>query len=88
MFPLVLGTNFEHEYRRAAAGEIRDFENFYEPWSRWFHNRCFPREGGGVSVYFERHHGRASRAEDRGQPGWLLFRNLNPSPVVEVDWAG
>ncbi|MGE5804221.1 MAG: PAS domain S-box protein, partial [Ignavibacteria bacterium] len=20
--------------------------------SRWFHNRCFPREGGGISVYF------------------------------------
>ena len=38
---------------RAAAGEVRDFENFYEPWGRWFHNRCFPREGGGISVYFE-----------------------------------
>ena len=53
VFPLTLGTNLETEYRRAAAGEIRDFENFYEPWSRWFHNRCFPRDGGGMSVYFE-----------------------------------
>ncbi len=53
VFPLTLGTPLEHEYRRAAAGEIRNFENFYEPWGRWFHNRCFPREGGGMSVYFQ-----------------------------------
>jgi PAS domain S-box-containing protein len=52
VFPLTLGTRLESEYRRAAAGEIRDFENFFEPWGRWFHNRCFPRDGGGMSVYF------------------------------------
>jgi PAS domain S-box-containing protein len=53
VFPLSLGTPLEEEYRRAAAGEIRDFENFYAPWNRWFHNRCFPRDGGGISVYFQ-----------------------------------
>ncbi len=53
VFPFTLGTMLEREYRRAAAGEIRDFENYYEPWGRWFHNRCFPREGGGISVYFQ-----------------------------------
>jgi PAS domain S-box-containing protein len=52
VFPLTLGTNLEVEYRRAAAGEVRDFENFYEPWTRWFHNTCYPRPGGGMSVYF------------------------------------
>jgi PAS domain S-box-containing protein len=53
VFPLTLGTNLEQEYHRAAAGEDRDFENYYESWGRWFHNRCFPREGGGMSVYFQ-----------------------------------
>jgi PAS domain S-box-containing protein len=53
VFPFTLGTRLESEYRRAAAGEARDFENFYEPWGRWFHNRCFPRAGGGMSVYFQ-----------------------------------
>ncbi|MGD0951242.1 MAG: PAS domain S-box protein [Methanotrichaceae archaeon] len=53
VFPLTLGTNLEREYRLAAAGEVRDFENFYEPWGRWFRNRCYPHEGGGMSVYFE-----------------------------------
>ncbi len=53
IFPLTLGTELENQYRLAAAGEARDFENFYKPWGRWFHNRCFPREGGGMSVYFQ-----------------------------------
>ena len=52
VFPLTLGTKLEIEYRRAAAGEVRDFENFYAPWQRWFHNRCFPRQHGGFAVYF------------------------------------
>ena len=50
VFPLTSGTPLEQESRRAAAGEIRDFENLYD--GRWFHVRCFPREGGGVSIYF------------------------------------
>jgi PAS domain S-box-containing protein len=52
VFPLALGTGLESEYRRAAAGEVRDFENHYEPWNRWFHNTCYPRKGGGMTVYF------------------------------------
>jgi len=52
VFPATVGTKLDDEYRRAAKGEVADFENFYEPWRRWFHNRCFPREGGGISVYF------------------------------------
>lgn len=53
VFPLTPGTRLEDEYRRAAAGETRDFENFYQPWQRWFHNRCFPRKGGGMMVCFQ-----------------------------------
>ena len=52
VFPAAVGTRFEQECLRAAAGGERAFENFYEPWGRWFHNRCLPRDGGGVSVYF------------------------------------
>ena len=51
VFAPALGTHLEEEYRRAAAGEPVEFENLYEPWGRWFHNRCFPREGGGISIY-------------------------------------
>ena len=52
VFPLTRGTKLAEAYRRAAAGEPQDFENYYEPWGRWFQNRCFPRRGGGMSVYF------------------------------------
>ena len=52
VFPLMSGTRFEEEYRRAAAGETREFEHYYGPCDRWFHNRCFPRQGGGMAVYF------------------------------------
>jgi PAS domain S-box-containing protein len=53
VFPPTLGTLLEKEYRRAAAGETCDFENFYEPLGRWFHNRCFPRQSGGIVVCFQ-----------------------------------
>ena len=52
VFPKARTTRLEEEFLRAAAGETRDFENFYEPWGRWFHNRCFPRRGGGMFCYF------------------------------------
>ncbi len=53
VFPVLVGTFFETECRRTAAGEPRDFEYYYAPWGRWFHNRCHPREGGGVTIYFQ-----------------------------------
>ena len=53
IFPETVGTTVEDEYRRAAMGEIRDFENFYPPLDSWFHNRVFPCDDGGVTVYFE-----------------------------------
>ncbi len=53
VFPLTVGTQLEYEYRETAAGQARDFEYFYEPWARWFHIRCFPRRGNGISVYFQ-----------------------------------
>lgn len=53
VFPAAVGSRLEVEYRAAAAGEARDFENCYEPWDRWFRNRVFPRRDGGVTVWFQ-----------------------------------
>ncbi len=88
VFPLALGTQLESEYRRAAAGEIRAFENFYKPWGRWFHNRCFPREGGGMSVYFEditerkRMEEQLKQSEEKSR----LLIKYAPSMLYEVDF--
>lgn len=51
--PATLGTTLEQEFRRVARGEARDFEFYYEPWNRWYHNRCFPLKEGGVAVYYQ-----------------------------------
>jgi len=53
VFPLTLFSRMEEEFRLAAAGETRLFENFYEPLGRWFQNRCIPRKGGGIVFYFK-----------------------------------
>lgn len=51
-YPATRDTPLEEAYREAAAGRPAVFENFYEPWQRWFSCRCFPREGGGIVVFF------------------------------------
>ena len=87
VFPLMLGTRLESEYRRAAGGEARDFENFYEPWGRWFHNRCFPREGGGMSVFFrditERKH--AEAALKSSEEKYRALVESTPDSIYLVD---
>ena len=30
-----------------------EFENFYEPWNRWFHVKAYPAVDGGLSVFYE-----------------------------------
>ena len=52
LYPATLGSPVEEAYREAASGRPMAFENFYEPWKRWFSCRCFPREGGGITVFF------------------------------------
>ena len=51
VFGGALGTKLEDEYRRVAAGEVVSFDYLHEPLGHWFHNRCFPREGGGMTMY-------------------------------------
>jgi PAS domain S-box-containing protein len=90
VFPLTLGMNLEREYRRAAAGEPRDFENFYEPWARWFHSRCFPREGGGMIVYFEDITARkaAEVALTEAERRYRELVQYAPAAIYEIDFRG
>ncbi|EKD40581.1 MAG: PAS/PAC sensor signal transduction histidine kinase [uncultured bacterium] len=53
VYPQTLSTLMEHEYRLAASGQSRDFEYYCKLRGRWFHNRCFPRKSGGISVYLQ-----------------------------------
>ncbi len=53
VFPEARGTAIEEGYQQAMSeGVMVEFEVFYEPWSRWYESRCYPIQGGGLSVYF------------------------------------
>ncbi len=52
-YPETVGTQVEQQYRRAVRDQTPvEFENFYEPWQRWFVIKAYPTEQGGISVYF------------------------------------
>jgi PAS domain S-box-containing protein len=53
IFPQALGTRIESAFRHSIAEQIAmRFENYYEPWGRWFEVDCYPAKDGGLAVYF------------------------------------
>lgn len=47
------GTKLESEFRRAVAEQVTvEFENFYDPWKRWFSVKALPTARSGLAVYF------------------------------------
>ena len=53
LYPTVLGTVAEREYRRAVRDRVPvEFEFRYDEWSRWFAVKAYPTPEGGLSVYF------------------------------------
>jgi PAS domain S-box-containing protein len=51
-FPAVLGTNFEHQLRRAMSERVPlKGEDFYEPDGRWFEYDIHPFLDGGLAFY-------------------------------------
>ncbi len=53
VFPATLGTGLEAEFRRAMAERTAvKFENFYQPWERWFEVDVYPTKTEGVAVYY------------------------------------
>lgn len=51
--PESAGTALEQQLRRAQVGNIVvSFENYYEPWSRWYAITAMPDSCGGLIVHF------------------------------------
>ncbi len=51
-FPDARGTPFADAYLKALKEKKSHvFENYYEPWDRWFENRIYPTEDG-IAIYF------------------------------------
>jgi PAS domain S-box-containing protein len=52
-FPESRGTLIETNYRRVMTERIAmHFENYYEPWQRWFELNAYPMAGGRLGVFF------------------------------------
>ena len=48
--PAPFAVRLEAARQRVANGQPDEFETLLEPAGRWFHVRCFPRSGGGLTV--------------------------------------
>jgi PAS domain S-box-containing protein len=67
-FPATVGTPLETQLRRSLAEKVAvEFENYYEPWGRWFELRVFPSPEGGLSIFFRDITDRKRDAEARQQ---------------------
>ena len=54
MYPSVKDSPLEAKYRAVMESRVGNaFENYYEPWGRWFDIRLYPSRDGGVSVCFQ-----------------------------------
>jgi PAS domain S-box-containing protein len=52
--PETAGTPLEEGFRRAKAGNtVVTFENYFEPWKRWYAIRVMPDSSGGLVVQFQ-----------------------------------
>jgi PAS domain S-box-containing protein len=53
LFPSIVGTSVEAEYRRAVSEQVPvAFEHFLRPHGRWISVRGYPAPEGGLSIYF------------------------------------
>jgi PAS domain S-box-containing protein len=54
IYPAASGSPVEAEFNAAMKNRVSTaFENYYEPWGRWFDIRVYPSRDGGISVYFQ-----------------------------------
>lgn len=74
LFPALVGTKLEAEYRRCVAEQVTiDFDYHYPPWDRWFTLKCYPTPEGGL-VAFLRDITEPKKAEERLQTSEARLR--------------
>ena len=97
VFPDSVGNRADREFQRVMIERTpSSFENFYEPWQKWFEVKASPVSGGGIAVHFRDITGR-KQAEDERQrlvrdltertaalTATALFPEENPQPILRV----
>jgi PAS domain S-box-containing protein len=54
IFPMVIGSDLEKQYRRSMTERIpTHIEYLYPPWQRWFEIRIYPAADGGLSIFYQ-----------------------------------
>ena len=91
LFPAAVGTAIHRELLRAASERVPvDFENYYAPWSRWFHIKAYPGAEGSLSVFYEDITDRKA-AEKRAKESERNFREMIdalPAAIYTTDSEG
>ncbi len=79
VFPDLLGTELEHQYRRGMAERVPiEVEIYYPRWSRWYFIRGFPVPGGGLSIYFR------DTTDEKQVKEELRARDENYRPLLDA----
>ena len=91
VFPPLIGTHLESEYRRAMRERVPfELENFWEPWQRWFLVRTSPGVDGGLVVFFQDITDRKVAEERVRRGAELLTFVIDRSPtgfyIVDADF--
>ena len=82
LFPALVGTQLEAEYRRCVAEQVTvEFDYHYEPWHRWYALKCYPTPEGGL-VAFIRDTTEHKAAEERVLASDARLRQVFESNVI------
>lgn len=81
-FPESRGTIFEQNYKVVAeTRKTRSFETYYAPLGFWTEVRAFPRDDGGVSVFFQDVNERHRLVSELGKNAQRFERTFNLAGV-------
>ncbi len=85
LFPALVGTRFEMEFRRAVEERVTvEFENHYAPFGRWYALKGYPTADGGLTTFIRDITGRKrSEALLAGQKR-VLEMVATDAPLTEV----
>ena len=86
VFPDLTGTVYGERYREAMEKQISlEFEAYYKPFEIWTYMRLFPSPQG-LTIYYHDVTELRRRREDETR--LASFPQLNPNPILEVDFHG
>jgi PAS domain S-box-containing protein len=88
VFPAAVGTPVDDGFRRVMEerSPLR-FENFYEPWGRWFEIDAFPTPDGGIAAWYRDVTDR-KRAEQELRRRETELTDFVENAVVGLHWVG